>query len=149
MQISSDQITVENKLDSLLALYAFIDQFAKRSGASDDLRRTISLVVEELFTNTVSYGYPHGTADQIRLEILLDTRHADVTLTDHGIAFDAGIAREVEFGTASAEQREIGGLGLFLVHQLADSVTNTRQTGTNVTHVRLPVPSRDTGAEAP
>jgi len=138
MQQGSDQITVENTLDSLMPIYAFIDRFAAQNGASETLRRNVALVIEELFSNTVSYGYPPGMHDQIVVELSLEPDHVEICLTDHAMAFDSGHLEKSPAEDTPLDERAIGGLGLFLVHQLSETVVNTRKDGTNVTRVKIP-----------
>jgi len=138
MHDSGDQITVENKLDSLRPLYAFIERFASRTGASETVRRNVSLIIEELFSNTVSYGYPEGASDMIVVELVKGKDHIEICLTDHAIAFDSGGHEAGPPDETPVGERAIGGLGLFLVHQLSDSVTNAREKGTNITRVTIP-----------
>ena len=132
-----ETVTVRNDLADLPAVYAALEAFAARAGLPDSTRRTLLLIVEELFSNTVSYGYPDGNADEIAVSIRLGPDHVELTLVDKAIPFDSGeLAGEPEID-GTAEQRTIGGLGLFLVHQLADRVSHERLEGGNRTVILI------------
>jgi anti-sigma regulatory factor (Ser/Thr protein kinase) len=84
------------------------------------LRRTVDLVVEELFTNIVKYGRASGT--MISIDIRQLARGVRVTLTDPDAEyFDPQRAPPPDVG-APLERREPGGLGLHLVRGLVDTL---------------------------
>ncbi|MTI42582.1 serine/threonine-protein kinase RsbW [Roseibium hamelinense] len=135
MHLKAEQVEVLNEVSSLNQLYDFIDAFALRAGLADDARRTVSVVVEELFANTVSYGYPTGSPDQIILRLSLTGDKIEICLTDHGIPFDTAASTATDFEGQSTEDRRVGGLGLFLVHQLSETVSSHHHNGTNFTQI--------------
>jgi len=130
-----ETVTVRNDLAELPAVYAALEAFAAGTDLPDPVRRTLLLIVEELFSNTVSYGYPEGRADEIAVSVALGPDHVELTLADKAAPFDSGSAPFAPDTSETVDDKNIGGLGLFLVHQLADEVTHKRVGDTNRTVV--------------
>jgi len=138
MAADVDTVIVRNDLADLPAVYAALEGFAETAGLSDDVRRTLLLVVEELFSNTVTHGYPEGGTDEIEVSAALGPGHVELTMADRAQPFDNGVVPAGPDRSESLEEMAIGGLGLFLVHQLADKVVTTRTGNVNRTSVFLP-----------
>ncbi|MBO3761690.1 ATP-binding protein [Ciceribacter sp. L1K23] len=132
-------IEVTNGLDQLTTVQDALEDFVQNSGLDDDVRHTLLLVVEELFVNTVHYGYEEAEPDTIAISVGL-RQNGDVHLTicDQARPFDASQPPRVPSGEESLEDIQIGGLGLFLVHELARQILHRRQGNSNITEVILP-----------
>lgn len=132
----AETATVRNDLADLPAVYAALEAFAAATDLPDPVRRTLLLIVEELFSNTVSYGYPDGDEDEIGVSVRLGPDHVELMLIDKAVPFDSEVAGDPDI-EASVEDRDIGGLGLFLVHQLAKKVSHERDGDTNRTVILI------------
>jgi len=130
-----ETVIVRNDLAELPAVYAALEAFATSADLPDAIRRTLLLIVEELFSNTVSYGYPEGSADEIAVAVALGPDHVELTLADRAVPFDSSASPDVPDASETVDHMGIGGLGLFLVHELADEVTHKRVGDTNHTVV--------------
>ncbi|MDO5446499.1 MAG: ATP-binding protein [Prevotellaceae bacterium] len=98
---------------------------------SDDLRFNIRLAVEEATENIVQYAYAEGEGYVI-VKIEKDANNKlTITLRDEGVPFNP-LAKDDPDITLSAEERQIGGLGIFLCKQLMDKVTYVFEKGCNV-----------------
>lgn len=137
--VPGQTIVVPNRLDALAALYEGLESFALAAGLPDRARRTLLLVVEELFTNIVRYGYDGDVAD--RIVVTLERQRSDVRLVvrDHARPFDTAARPKTPASSGQPADRQIGGLGLFLVHEFAHSLTASRDDGTNITELRLAI----------
>ena len=92
----------------------------------------LHLALEEACSNIIRYAYPGDTGGQFVLDVQADSRQVVFTLTDKGIPFNPlENAPEVDT-TLSAEQREIGGLGIFLIRSVMHSVDYQRRDDSNV-----------------
>ncbi len=138
-----ETVTVRNDLADLPAVYAAVEALAAGADLPDAVRRTLLLIVEELFSNTVAYGYPEGRADEIAISAALEKNHVELTLTDRAAPYDNGADPFAPDLAGTVEQRDIGGLGLFLVHQLSDEVRHERVGDTNRTTVLVPRAGED------
>ncbi|QFT65997.1 serine-protein kinase RsbW [Labrenzia sp. THAF35] len=136
--VDLETVTVRNDLEDLPAVYTVLDRFCTGAGLSDAVRRTLCLVVEELFANTVAYGYPDGGKDQIAVTAALGPTHVKLVLSDRARPFDNSGMPSGPPEADTVEDMGIGGLGLYLVHQLADDVATQRIGNVNHTTVLVP-----------
>ncbi|MDE6518721.1 MAG: ATP-binding protein, partial [Acetatifactor sp.] len=77
-----------------------------------------------------SYAYPDGPGD-VTAEIAAESGRLILTFADSGFEYNP-LEKEDPDITLSAEEREIGGLGIFMVKQIMDEVTYRRTDGKNV-----------------
>jgi serine/threonine-protein kinase RsbW len=121
------------------AAAAFVEDFCarKRIGRADALRLT--LVVEELFTNSVTHGYGFECDEPI--EIALSAAASEIALLyeDAAPPYDplAPHAAAPDHLQATVESRPVGGLGVHLVRELAAGATYAREGGRNRLRLRL------------
>ena len=92
----------------------------------------ISVALEEVFVNVAHYAYGKETGDVV---VSVDIRQPDevavIRITDSGIPFDP-LAKEDPDITLSADKRNIGGLGIFMVKQSMDHVAYEYKDGQNI-----------------
>ena len=134
-----DILVVGNRIDDLELVYEGLDRFCARQAVPENGRRSLMLVVEELFSNTVNYGYSENQSDKI--EISLDIVDGEIALAirDRAVAFDSSAPPNIPDASDPVEEMKIGGLGLYLVHQFAKSITSQRIGDINLTEIRLPL----------
>ncbi|MGB5347598.1 MAG: ATP-binding protein [Woeseia sp.] len=107
-------------LAELAKIVRFTEQFFASEKLDSALRHIVDLCVEELFVNMVTYN-TETTAD-ILIEMSPQQGGVEVSLTDFDVArFDPGELPPVDIN-APLEHREPGGLGLYLVMKMADSI---------------------------
>ena len=92
---------------------------------------SLNLALEEAVTNIILYAYPEGSGGQVDLNVVIHGDRLDFTLTDSGIPFDPTAANMPDI-TLDATDRPVGGLGIYLVRSIMDSVTYERVDGKNV-----------------
>ena len=124
------KLTVEAKADRLDEVIAFVDSFLEAQNCPMKAQMQIDLCVEEIFVNIANYAYPDttGTAE-IRIEA--ENGIAVLTFIDAGLPYDP-LQRDAPDITLPAEEREIGGLGIFLVRKNTDTVFYRYEDGKNV-----------------
>lgn len=107
-------------LAELKNIVAFTDRFFAQESAAASVRYIVDLCVEELFVNMVTYNTE--TAADILIEIHTNEQGVKVSLTDYDVErFDPRQAEDVDID-APLEQRTPGGLGLYLVLKMVDSI---------------------------
>ena len=105
----------------VLRLIAFADEVEQRDSLSFDQSYLLRLVIEEVATNIVKYGYPQDAPGVIQLQCVFDTGLLRIIIRDHGRPFDPREHPDPDMGDDPAT-RQIGGLGLFLVRESADDL---------------------------
>ena len=125
------EIFLANELGEIVGAAAKIDAFCEANEVSPDVAYAVNLSIDEILTNTISYGYDDGETHRIEITVRLEAAALVVAIVDDSSAFDLTAAPEPDIG-ASLEEREVGGLGLFLVHQMMDKVEYERVDGRNV-----------------
>jgi serine/threonine-protein kinase RsbW len=117
----SEQRTFPARMAMLAETAAFVEAFCVRIGVGRDNALRLTLIVEELFTNTVTHG--HGGDCDAPIRIVLAPREGGVELLyeDAAPAHDPlpGLRAPPPALAAPVEGRPVGGLGMHLVGQLA------------------------------
>jgi anti-sigma regulatory factor (Ser/Thr protein kinase) len=108
---------------------AFAD-FAEANAVPAAVRRSMSVALDELLTNTVSYGLP-DVGSEVTVEVELYPDRLTVRVTDNGTPFDP-FGRSTPDTTLPVEERPVGGLGIHLVRQLVEDVSYQRRSDRNV-----------------
>lgn len=92
----------------------------------------INLAVEEIFVNIANYAYAPGVGDAlIRIGYNMDTHTVKLTFLDSGTPYNP-LGKEDPDITLSAKDREVGGLGIYLVKETMDNVKYTRNQSYNI-----------------
>lgn len=125
-------IEVPASQDGVLRLIAFADQVEQHDQLSFDQNYLLRLVIEEIATNIVKYGYEQGAQGVIQLQYTHERGALSVTIRDHGRPFDPREAPDPDMGDDPAT-RQVGGLGLFLVRESSDELhySHDRASGWN------------------
>jgi anti-sigma regulatory factor (Ser/Thr protein kinase) len=119
--------TVPATLDALADITALVLQAADEAGLSRQARYRLRLAVDELATNIVTHGYAGATVPgTIDVSVALDEKTLTVTLEDTGVPFDPRQVPPPDDLHVPLEQREVGGLGVFLALQGVDSFSYER-----------------------
>ncbi len=130
---TADDCSVLARLAGLAEAITFVETFCADRGvaANDGLR--LSLVVEELFTNTVVHGYGGGSDATVRLALRADASHLELSYEDSAPPFDpvAHAARSPVDPAAAVADRPIGHLGLALVVDMAERISYVREDDCN------------------
>ena len=98
---------------------------------SPDIVFNLNLVLEEAVVNVINYAYPKEEHQYIYLSASMKDGSIVLVLTDTGKEFDPTAAPEADI-TLSADERQIGGLGIFLIRQIMNEVKYERIEGKNV-----------------
>ena len=126
-----EELKLEAKKENLDKVNAFIDGFLENNGCSMKAQMKIDLATEEIFVNIAQYSYAPGTGDAtIQLALSDDGSSVEITFIDSGIPYDP-LAKEDPDITLSSEERQIGGLGIFLIKQYMDDVRYKFEDGQN------------------
>ena len=126
------ELTVEAKLDNLEQVLQFVDSLLEEADCPMGMQMKVDVAVEEIFVNIASYAYtPASGPATIRMAVEENPKTAVITFIDHGVPYDP-LAKDDPDVTLSAEEREIGGLGIFMVKQTMDAVEYEYKDGSNI-----------------
>ncbi len=126
------ELSIEAKKDKLNDVLAFIDTELEIMGCSMKSQMQIDVAVEELFVNIASYAYEGDDGNAvIKIDTDPDNSKATITFIDEGVPYDP-LKKEDPDVTLSAEERPIGGLGIFIVKKTMDDVIYTHEDGKNI-----------------
>ena len=124
--------TFPAKTDALSDVLGFVDEMLQSYDCPMKIQMGICIAIEEVFVNVAHYAYGGGDGD-VSLGIGFDeeTRNITFALSDGGVPFDPLKKPDPDI-TLSAEEREIGGLGIFITKKTMDSVTYSYENGKNI-----------------
>ena len=125
------EIALANELREIVAAAAKIDAFCEEQELAPEIAYAVNLSIDEILTNTISYGYDDDEPHRIEIIVRLEPDSLVVVIVDDSAPFDLSATPETDV-EATLEDREVGGLGLFLVHQMMDKVEYERVDGCNV-----------------
>lgn len=120
----------EAEMTSLAALLDSIESFGQRQGWPAGVISQLRLVVEELVINVIAYGSPGRSSPKLEIGLEQEGGHLNLSIADNGIAFDPLQVTPPNLDVG-LEEREVGGLGIYLISQLMDSVSYKRDGAWN------------------
>lgn len=124
-------LLLKNEISEISRLAAFVEEVGEEMELSPELIFNLNLVLEEAVSNVILYAYPKEEHQLIYLSIKKENNRLIVILTDTGKEFDPTQAPDVDI-TLSAEERPIGGLGIYLIRQIMNTVEYQRIEGKNI-----------------
>lgn len=126
------ELFIEALTDNLDSVLAFVDEQLEATECSMKIQMQIELAVEEIFVNIANYAYdPETGPATVRVDVAPDGTVVTITFVDNGVPYDP-LAKADPDITLPAEQREIGGLGIFLVKKNMDDVSYEYVNGSNI-----------------
>ena len=134
--------TFPARLSAFEQVKSLIDEFGEAAGLGREDRHKLTLIVEELFTNTVTHGH-HGDSDA-PVQVTLEVTDAGVELIyeDSAPPYDPVAASRRTNIESTINERRVGGLGVFLTISLTNGAVYRFVEGRNRISLTL-VPSRE------
>ena len=127
----TETLMLRNDVHEVSRFSAFIKSVMEKLNIERSLARRLQLAVEEAVVNVIDYAYPAGKEGEIEIRIMSDGKTLKTIIIDSGVAFDP-TAKEKADTSLSAEDRQIGGLGILLVRELMDTINYERENGRNI-----------------
>ncbi len=124
--------TFPAQTESLSDVLGFVKENLESFGCPAKIQTSICVAIEEVFVNVAHYAYPESSGD-VTLYIDFEDVSRTITfrMTDKGVPFDPLKKPDPDI-TLSVEEREIGGLGIFIAKKTMDSLSYAYENGANV-----------------
>lgn len=127
------EISLKNNLRELERLTSFLEETASAWGFSNDFLFRLNMVLEEVVSNIVLYGFEgNQTDEEILVEMTFNQEEVNIWIKDHGVEFDPLKVPPPDDLEKVASERNIGGLGVYFVRQLMDKVEYQRKGNSNI-----------------
>ncbi len=134
--VQDGQLTVPAKVDELKNVLNFINTQLERLGCQPKIKKQLNVAAEEIFVNIANYAYPDKDGSVlIQSKVSEDMGSVSITFTDSGVPFDP-LSREDPDTKLSAEERQVGGLGIYMVKKTMDDVDYEYKDGHNVLTIK-------------
>jgi len=140
MPSASEKLLLEADTDELSKLQVFLEEKLEEHSCPMSVQTQVQVAAEEIFVNIAHYAYPEGGGKaHIWLDFEKDPEGGPETMIlrflDSGVPFDP-LAKADPDVTATAEERRIGGLGIYMVKKSMDDVTYMYEDGKNILTLR-------------
>ena len=136
-EFAAAPLTLPAELSNLAALQAYLADCATAFGLAPKRVGALAVAFEEVFVNICHYAYPQGPGPvTLSCRAAAEGYQLIVEVLDQGQAFDAASIGEPDLA-ADLDTRKIGGLGWFLVRQIADQLECFREDGRNIVRLTM------------
>ena len=125
------ELTIAATIENIETVTDFVNEQLEAYDCPMKAQMQIDIAIDELFGNIAHYAYnPEIGSATVRVEVIEDPLSVVITFIDNGIPYDP-LKKEDPNTTLSAEDREIGGLGIFMVKKTMDDVIYEYKDGQN------------------
>jgi sigma-B regulation protein RsbU (phosphoserine phosphatase) len=124
--------TFPAKTEALSDVLGFVEETLEKYECPMKIQTAVCVAIEEVFVNVAHYAYGEGEGE-VRFGISFDEESREVTfrMADSGVPFDPLKKPDPDI-TLSAEERGIGGLGIFITKKTMETVTYAYENGENI-----------------
>ena len=130
------EMTIAATVENIEAVTDFVNQQLEELDCPMKAQMQIDIAIDELFGNIAQYAYrPEIGEATVRVEVTREPLSVVITFIDQGLPFDPLKQEEPDTGL-SAEERQIGGLGIFMVKKSMDEVSYEYRDGKNILWIR-------------
>ena len=130
------ELTVEAKTTNIEAVTDFVNEQLEALDCPMKAQMQIDIAIDELFGNIAHYAYnPEIGQATVRVEVVEEPLSVVITFIDNGVPYDP-LAKADPDTTLSAEERDIGGLGIYMVKKSMDEITYEYKSGQNILTIK-------------
>lgn len=130
------ELTIAATVENIEAVTAFVDEQLEALDCPMKAQMQIDIAIDELFGNIAHYAYhPEVGEATVRVEVMEEPLSVVITFIDGGVPYDPLTQADPDI-TLSAEERAIGGLGIFMVKKTMDEITYRYENGSNILSIR-------------
>ena len=125
------ELTIAATIENIETVTDFVNEQLEAYDCPMKAQMQIDIAIDELFGNIAHYAYnPEIGSATVRVEVIEDPLSVVITFIDNGVPYDP-LKKEDPNTTLSAEDREIGGLGIFMVKKTMDDIIYEYKDGQN------------------
>lgn len=130
------ELNISATVENIAAVTAFVDEQLEELDCPMKTQLQVDVAIDELFGNIAHYAYnPEVGAATVRVEVTDDPLAVVITFIDNGVPYDP-LAKADPDVTLSAEEREIGGLGIYMVKKSMDDISYEYKNGQNILRIK-------------
>lgn len=130
------EMTIAATVENIGAVTDFVNEQLEALDCPMKAQMQIDIAIDELFGNIAHYAYnPDVGEATVRVEVIDEPLSVVITFIDGGVPYDPLAAADPDI-TLSAEERAIGGLGIFMVRKSMDDVSYRYENGRNILSIR-------------
>ena len=130
------ELTIEAKTSNIEAVTDFVNEQLEALDCPMKAQMQIDIAIDELFGNIAHYAYnPEIGQATVRVEVVEDPLSVVITFIDNGVPYDP-LAKADPDTTLSAEERDIGGLGIYMVKKSMDDIIYEYKDGQNILKIK-------------
>ncbi|HIU59732.1 MAG TPA: ATP-binding protein [Candidatus Scatosoma pullistercoris] len=129
------ELTVDATVENIATVTEFVNAQLEQSGCPPKIQMQIDIAIDELFGNIAHYAYdPDVGPATVRVEVD-EEPCVIITFIDNGVPYDP-LGKEDPDITLSAEERGIGGLGVYMVKKSMDDISYEYRDGQNILRIK-------------
>jgi len=130
-----NELTLDAVVENIPHVIDFVNSHLEGIACPAKVQRKIDIAIDELFSNIARYAYyPNVGSVTVCVAVRKDPASVVISFIDCGVPYDPLAKRDPDT-TLSAEEREIGGLGIFLVKQSMDDIQYEYKDGQNILQI--------------
>ena len=130
------ELTITATVENIETVTNFVNEQLEALDCPMKAQMQIDIAIDELFGNIAHYAYnPEIGKATVRVEVIEDPLAVTITFIDNGVPYDP-LAKADPDTTLSAEDREIGGLGIYMVKKSMDDITYEYKDGQNILTIK-------------
>ena len=130
------ELTINAVIENIPAVTEFVEEQLEVLGCPMRVQMQINIAIDELFSNIAYYAYnPDVGPATVRVEVQQEPPAVVISFIDNGVPYDP-LSKEDPDTSLSAEDRKIGGLGIYMVKKSMDAVTYEYKNGQNILTIK-------------
>ncbi len=130
------ELSLDAVVENIDIVTDFVNEQLEQYDCPIKAQMQIDIAIDELFGNIAHYAYnPEVGQATVRVEVLEDPLSVVITFIDNGIPYDP-LSTEDPNITLSAEERQIGGLGIYMVKKSMDEIAYEYKDGQNILRIK-------------
>jgi anti-sigma regulatory factor (Ser/Thr protein kinase) len=130
------ELTINATVDNIQTVTEFVDEQLENYDCPMKAQMQINIAIDEIFGNIAHYAYnPDTGSATVRVEVLKEPLSVIIAFIDNGKPYDPLKTKDPDI-TRSIDEREVGGLGIYMVKNLMDEILYEYKDGKNILTIK-------------